>query len=245
MAIALAGGVGVAFAIDRPGARVMLGLTLAAWVALASAQLLWERILAPLSFRGRGVEGAEPSPPLLPFGPPLRGGRILPPAAWWGMWLAHLGVGLFIVGATLVGSLESGLDLRMKPGERADFAAYAVRLVTVDKRPGPNYDALAATLEISRAGRPVAVLHPEKRFYRMFGMPMTKVAIDVGPFRDLYAALGEQLPDGDWIVSLRYKPFISWIWAGCAAMILGGLLAAADRRYRRGGRHQAEQFRLF
>jgi cytochrome c-type biogenesis protein CcmF len=67
------------------------------------------------------------------------------------------------------------------------------------------------------------------------GMPMTEAAIDVGLFRDIYAALGEQLPDGDWIVSLHYKPFISWIWAGCAAMILGGLLAVADRRYRRGG----------
>jgi cytochrome c-type biogenesis protein CcmF len=152
------------------------------------------------------------------------------------MWLAHLGVGRFIVGATLVGSLQSSLDLRMKPGASVDFAGYAVRFVQLDERHGPNYDALAATLDISRAGRSVAILHPEKRFYRAMGMPMTEAAIDVGLFRDLYAALGEQLPDGDWIVSLHYKPFISWIWAGCAAMILGGLLAAADRRYRRGSR---------
>ncbi|HNR61866.1 MAG TPA: cytochrome c-type biogenesis CcmF C-terminal domain-containing protein, partial [Thauera sp.] len=36
-----------------------------------------------------------------------------------------------------------------------------------------------------------------------------------------------------WIVSLYYKPFISWIWLGCTLMGLGGLFAAADRRYRR------------
>ncbi|GHT80337.1 c-type cytochrome biogenesis protein CcmF [Betaproteobacteria bacterium] len=205
-------GVSRAAAVGWPGWRTALGLGLAAWVAVGCVQLLWERIKPP---------------------------RVsLPPAAWWGMWLAHFGVGLFIVGATLVGSLQSSLDLRMRPGESADFAGYAVRLVQVDERSGPNYDALAATLDISRAGRPVAVLHPEKRFYRTIGMPMTEAAIDVGLFRDLYAALGEQLPGGDWIVSLHDKPFISWIWAGCAMMILGGLLAVVDRRYRRGGRRR-------
>ncbi len=52
-------------------------------------------------------------------------------------------------------------------------------------------------------------------------------------FRDVYVSLGEQLEDGAWIVSLYYKPFISWIWAGCVLMGLGGVFAAADRRYRR------------
>ena len=46
-------------------------------------------------------------------------------------------------------------------------------------------------------------------------------------------SLGEQLPDGAWIVSLYYKPFISWIWMGCLLMALGGVFAASDRRYRR------------
>ncbi|HAG76871.1 MAG TPA: c-type cytochrome biogenesis protein CcmF, partial [Thauera sp.] len=55
----------------------------------------------------------------------------------------------------------------------------------------------------------------------------------IGPFRDVYVSLGEQLQDGAWIVSLYYKPFISWIWLGCTLMGLGGLFAAADRRYRR------------
>jgi cytochrome c-type biogenesis protein CcmF len=33
-------------------------------------------------------------------------------------------------------------------------------------------------------------------------------------------------------VRVHYKPFIDWIWGGCLVMALGGLLAAADRRYR-------------
>ena len=37
---------------------------------------------------------------------------------------------------------------------------------------------------------------------------------------------------GSWSVRVYYKPFVVWIWAGCAIMALGGLLALSDRRYR-------------
>jgi cytochrome c-type biogenesis protein CcmF len=35
---------------------------------------------------------------------------------------------------------------------------------------------------------------------------------------------------------MQRKPFIGWIWAGCLIIAGGGLLAAADRRYRLGKR---------
>ena len=44
--------------------------------------------------------------------------------------------------------------------------------------------------------------------------------------------MGEQLPGGEWIVRVQYKPFIVWIWGGCLMMMAGGILAASDRRYR-------------
>ncbi len=207
-------GVGVAFAVGHVTWRTVLGLTLAAWVGLASVQLLVGRL--------KERAGATAS---------TRFASI--PAAWWGMWLAHFGVGVFIVGVTLVGSLESSLDVKMKDGERADFAGYTLLFRGVQEAPGSNYAAARATLSLSRGGHEIATLQPEKRLYVMQQMPMTEAAIDIGPFRDIYVSLGEQLKDGSWIVSLHYKPFISWIWAGCMLMGLGGICAAADRRYRR------------
>ena len=98
---------------------------------------------------------------------------------------------------------------------------------------GPNYDASRATIELFRGERAIATLTPEKRLYLAQGMPMTEASIDIGPFRDVYVSLGERLEDDSWLVSLYYKPFISWIWLGCTMMALGGVFAAADRRYRR------------
>lgn len=85
---------------------------------------------------------------------------------------------------------------------------------------------------MSRDGREVADLHPEKRIYRVQTMPMTEAAIDAGLTRDVYVSMGEPLADGAWIVRIYVKPFIRWIWGGCLLMALGGLLAATDRRYR-------------
>jgi cytochrome c-type biogenesis protein CcmF len=44
--------------------------------------------------------------------------------------------------------------------------------------------------------------------------------------------MGEQLPGGEWVVRVQYKPFIIWTWGGCLLMMAGGILAASDRRYR-------------
>ncbi|MDH5766517.1 MAG: c-type cytochrome biogenesis protein CcmF, partial [Gammaproteobacteria bacterium] len=63
-------------------------------------------------------------------------------------------------------------------------------------------------------------------------MPMTEAAVDAGLFRDLYAAMGEQLGGDSWSMRLYYKPMISWIWLGSLFMTLGGVLAVSDRRYR-------------
>ncbi|MDY0045946.1 MAG: heme lyase CcmF/NrfE family subunit [Thauera propionica] len=207
-------GLGTAYAVDHVTWRTVLGLALAAWVVLASLQLL----------AGRITERAGAS-----MGTRLRSIT----ASWWGMWLAHLGVGVFIIGVTLVGSLDASLDVKMQDGQRAELAGYTFTFRGVQDADGPNYDAARATIDVTRDDRAIATLTPEKRMYLAQGMPMTEASIDIGPFRDVYVSLGEQIEDGTWIVSLYYKPFISWIWLGCTLMGLGGVFAAADRRYRR------------
>ncbi|KON81771.1 heme lyase CcmF/NrfE family subunit [Azoarcus sp. PA01] len=214
MVASIAIGLGVAFAVGHVTVRTVLGLVLAAWVLLGSARLLMTRFA-----ERRGASAAAV----------LRG----IPSAWWGMWLAHLGIGIFIIGATMAGSLHERLDVRMQPGQTAQLAGYTFTFRGVADAPGPNYDAARATIDVTRSGIPVATLHPEKRFYIAQQMPMTEASIDIGPFRDVYVNLGDRLDDGSWVVGLFYKPFISWVWLGCLLMAVGGVFAAADRRYRR------------
>jgi len=156
-----------------------------------------------------------------------------------GMVVAHLGVAVFVVGVTLVKGYEAERDLKMKPGDSVELAGYAFLLEDVSAADGPNYRAARARIAVSREGKPVTVLYPERRVYTVQDMPMTEAAIDPGLTRDLYVSLGDPLEGAYWLVKVQHKPFIDWIWTGCLIMALGGLLAASDRRYRVAARERS------
>ena len=75
-------------------------------------------------------------------------------------------------------------------------------------------------------------MHPEKRTYTARGDTQTEADIQVGFFRDLFTALGDDRGDGSWVVRIHYKPFVFWIWFGAILMAMGGVIAILDRRYR-------------
>ncbi len=193
-----------------------LGTFIVVWIVATSVQHLVERL------RGRTGDGNW-----------IARARSLP-GGWWGMWLAHLGIAVTIIGITLVKGFEQNADLKMAPGQTARLAGYTFRFDGAFAHAGANFDAARGRIEVTRDGRPVALMEPEKRMYRVSQMPMTEAAIDSGFTRDIYVSMGEPLPEENaWIVRIFYKPFISWIWVGALIMAFGGALAAADRRYRK------------
>jgi len=150
----------------------------------------------------------------------------------YGMAVAHIGVAVFVVGVTLVKGYESADDVRLKAGESASLAGYAFRLDEVSTVRGPNYVAARGHISVTRDGKAVTTLYPERRIYTVQEQVMTEAAIDPGITRDLYVSLGDPLGGDAWLIKLQHKPFVDWIWGGCLLMALGGLLAASDRRYR-------------
>lgn len=152
--------------------------------------------------------------------------------SYWGMQLGHLGFVVCALGVVLTttGSVER--DVRMTAGDAIELGGYEFVFEGMSLSQGPNYDAERGSVRIMHDGREVAMLHPEKRVYRAQQAPTTEAGIQGGFTRDLFVALGEPLGDGAWAVRVQIKPFVRWIWLGGILMALGGLLAAADRRYR-------------
>ena len=154
------------------------------------------------------------------------------PRADWGKAVAHGGLGVTFIGVGLL-TAWSVEDIRVvQPGAPFEVGGYSITLDGVDQVQGPNYTAAQATMSVTRDGKPVAVLHPEKRFYPVQGMPTTEAAIDNGLTRDIYLVIGDKQQDGGWAVRSYIKPFANWIWAGAMLMALGGVLSLTDRRYR-------------
>ncbi len=120
----------------------------------------------------------------------------------------------------------------MVPGSSYNISGYEFRFQGVRKVQGPNYTADEAVIEVWHGENKSGELFPQKRIYSAKSSPMTDASIDKTLFRDLYAALGEELEGGAWSMRVYYKPMIRWIWLGCLFMTFGGLLAVSDKRYR-------------
>jgi cytochrome c-type biogenesis protein CcmF len=187
-----------------------IGVFLGAWLVAGAAVDLWSRT-------GRSGRFAR----LLRL-----------PRADWGKAVAHGGLGVTMLGVAGLMAWEQE-DIRVvELNEPFEVAGYTLRLTEVNRVQGPNYFSTMATMELSKDGRAIGTLHPEKRQYPVARMPTTEAAIDGGFLRDIYAVIGDPQEGGGWAVRVYYKPLANWIWGGSILMALGGALSLSDRRYR-------------
>ncbi|MCU9846642.1 heme lyase CcmF/NrfE family subunit [Defluviimonas sp. WL0024] len=199
----------LAFAVQTERtALAPVGVALGVWLIAGAAAELWQRA-------GHQV---------------ARLGRL--PRADWGKAAAHSGLGIVFIGIACLMAWDVE-DIRVaKVGESFAVGGFDIALDRVEKVEGPNYLSTMATMIVSREGRQVAVLHPEKRVYPVAAMPTTEAAISNGVWRDIYLVIGDEQADGGWAVRTYIKPFANWIWGGAILMALGGILSLSDRRYR-------------
>ena len=158
-------------------------------------------------------------------GAPLTRGQI-------GMYLAHFGVGIFMLGATVASAYNFERDFSARPGDTIEAGGYEFVFNSVRESQGPNFVADEAEIELRNDGDLIAVLKPQIRTYQVQREPMTEAAIETNVLRDVFVALGEPLGAGAWSIRIRVKPLIAFLWLGSGLMALGGLVAITDRRYR-------------
>ncbi len=154
------------------------------------------------------------------------------PRGLWGMQLAHFGVAVYLFGISMTEHTDFEIDSLMYPNETKMVQGYKVEFKGVEQKQIENYNAFVGHFVVTKDGQEVAVMKPQKRTYPRQSSPMTEAAIDAGFTRDIYISLGEKINDeGGWAVRIYIKPFIRWMWGGAVLMMLGGLLAATDKRY--------------
>ena len=184
--------------------KAAAGILGAAWVGLGTVRFVWSRLRT--------------------------NGRFTPEMV--GMTLAHTGIAVFLVGALLGEALNVQRELAVKPGQTVEVGRWGFHFQGVDETQGPNYLSDRGHVQVLRDGRPVTLLHPEKRAYASGGQVMTEAGIKPGLLGDVFVAIGEPLGNDTWALRVHIKPFVRWIWLGAALMALGGFVTAADRRFR-------------
>ena len=202
-------------------------LTMGAWQPMTALSLMlasWIILTALLDIHKRLGSGRQPLS--------IRLRKVMRPS-FMGMHLAHMGLALIVVAIAMVNTYEVERDVRMEPGQTTSAAGFDFTLQRMETVRGPNWDADQAVVDVSRDGRPVATLLPQRRYYdTQPGNPMNQASLNRSATRDVYVSLGERLVGDAWSFRLYYKPYMFWMWSGAILLALGGLLAASDRRYR-------------
>ena len=161
------------------------------------------------------------------------------PLSFYGGSLAHLGVGVTLLGlaglgfgAETIATLHKGVPERVGP--------YSITLDWIGERVGPNYKEAATSMTVRSGAAVVAEIAPARRQFAARQMTTTEAGLATLNFGQVYVAIADPTPEGDVPARLYWKPLVTLIWLGAAAMALGGALSLADRRLRFGAAARAK-----
>jgi cytochrome c-type biogenesis protein CcmF len=159
------------------------------------------------------------------------------PRGAWGMTLAHIGIGVFALGASFETAWRTDAAAALAPGQSMHLGAYVLRLDSVGEVFGPNFEAERAHLRVTDgSGALVCNAAPERRLYAADGQTVSGVAICPNLLDDVYVVSGQGRADAGgvrtWLIRAYWNPWVRFVFAGPLLMALGGLISLSDRRLR-------------
>ena len=141
-----------------------------------------------------------------------------------GMIIAHLGIGLLILGITGSSVWQKEKITQMKINAEIKIKKYDIIFKEINEISGKNYIGLQGNfLVYDRRKNIITKLKPESRFYPITGNFTTEASIHTNLLRDLYIVLGKGNRNDGWVVRIYYNPLVIWIWIGAIAIFLGGI----------------------
>ena len=142
------------------------------------------------------------------------------------MIVAHIGVGILILGITGSSVWQEEKIIQMKVNNETKIKEYNIIFKEINEIKGPNYFALQGNFFVYDKNKYIITkLQPENRFYPVTNSFTTEVSIHTNLLRDLYMVLGEGNLNDGWIVRIYYNPLVIWIWIGALTIFLGGLIS--------------------
>ena len=191
-----------------PGIDVlpMLGLVIAAGVAVGSVAPLWGRDLRRT------------------------------PLFTYGMVVAHLGIATSLAGMAADSAFTKETLVSAKIGEPQRVGPYVVTIAGIAPAIGANWSAVEAELTVRRDNGSAFVMKPQSRFFANPATVTSESVIATRLDGQLYTVLGTEDAQGRWVLRLWWKPFVTLIWLGGAMIAFGGALSliGRERRERRG-----------
>lgn len=150
----------------------------------------------------------------------------------YGGYIVHFGVVLAFL-AFSGNAFNTEKQVSVKKGESFEIKDYSLRFDALSQYPTANRQVVSAILTVSKNGKKIGTVAPEKSLYRGQDQPTSDVAILSTLKEDLYVILAGYDKD-----SVTFKvlvnPLVIWLWIGGIIMALGTIVVMLpDRRKRK------------
>jgi cytochrome c-type biogenesis protein CcmF len=146
-----------------------------------------------------------------------------------GMLVAHLGIGLLILGITGSSIWQEEKITRLKINSSAQINKYNIIFKEINEVKGANYVALKGNFTVYDEKKNIITkLEPENRYYPITNNFTTEASIHTNLSRDLYIVLGDGNPIEGWVVKIYYNPLVIWIWIGSLIIFIGGIISISN-----------------
>jgi cytochrome c-type biogenesis protein CcmF len=152
----------------------------------------------------------------------------------YGGYLVHAGILIYFV-AFIGMAFRRDMEATLKPGESVTMMSpfghsYKLTHVGVSQYEALNRIVTAASVQVTRDGKPFGLLSSEKRqhvdsFGRPTFEPSTEVAIRSTPQEDLYIVYaGSVQGTEEAVYRFTINPLVMWVWTGGVVLVFGGLI---------------------
>ena len=142
--------------------------------------------------------------------------------------IAHIGVGIAIIGITCSSVFQNELDFNLNEGDKFNINGKTVLFEKIETTNQINFQSLRGKFLFDIEKNQSKEIEAGKNYYPVSKMITSEAGILHQWNKDIYFILGDQ-KNNEWFVKVLINPFVSFIWLGVIIMICSGLIAVTRR----------------
>ena len=142
--------------------------------------------------------------------------------------VAHIGVGIAIVGITCSSVFQNELDFNLNEGDKFNVNGKTVLFEKIETTNEINFQSLRGKFLFDIEKNQSKEIEAGKNYYPVSKMITSEAGILHQWNKDIYFILGDQ-KNNEWFVKVLINPFVSFIWLGVIIMMYSGLIAVSKR----------------
>ncbi len=144
----------------------------------------------------------------------------------YGGYTVHLGIVLIVIAVIGSYGYKTEVTKQVGVGENINVGNYTLTFNGLQEKPEGENTIVFAEMPVTKNGKSIGTIIPEKVFYATWEQPGTEVAIKGSLTEDLYVLLASWEQNGKVATfKVNVNPLMSWMWIGGYIMVLGTIFA--------------------